>query len=441
MRPFLFTFSLTAVAAVAVLVLQHRGVNALREQASQKHASAATNPGANGEGRQRPLFPLRQEKSDASRTTMPVPDNASLQPARGMVRDLLSAQAAVDAMTPEQLKAFLSIVSAMDFHPGEMERLGKQLAAWSRLGRMDPAGALAFASSLGAKGGGGHMCVLHDWLIRDRAGALAWFHQQPTSETTARFVTMAGMVLGGSDPALLAQLQGSIDNPDLAAESLKDGIISQSLTDFPAALARLDEIKDTRHRAEVLRMMAQTNGSAYPREVLDMMLRFPAEPMESYYLTAPLASLARKNPADCMDWLAERSEAEVARLIGKDAPAQHSLLAPADALAAMDEAAFRVAAARLPEGRARSWILASRFAGQAKTDPGGALASLNDSQILQEDRAIAAREALAGAVRLGREAELEPWIATQPTRDQEGIRRTLEKYGEEMKASGAAPQR
>ena len=344
-------------------------------------------------------------------------------------------------MTPEQLKAFLSIVSAMDFHPGEMQRLGKQLAAWSRLGRMDPAGALAFASSLGAKGEAGHMCVLHDWLIRDRAGALAWFHQQPTSETTARFVTMAGMVLGGSDPALLAQLQGSIDNPDLAAESLKGGVMSQSLTDFPAALARLDEIKDLRHRSDVLQMMTQTNGLNYPKELLEALLRFPAEgPQESYYLAGPLGSLARKNPADFMDWLAQRSEAEVARLRGKDAPAQQSLLAPTDSLAAMDEAAFRTAAARMPEGSRRSWILASRLAGQARTDPGGALAALNDSQILQEDRAIAAREALAGAVRLGLEAELEPWIATQPPREREGIRRTLAKYREEVKASGTAPK-
>jgi hypothetical protein len=281
------------------------------------------------------------------------------------------------------------------------------------LGEIDPRAALALATQGKEEG---FFIVMHDWLIRDRAAAIAWFHEQPNSEVKSNFSVVAGMVLAASEPELLGQLTSSIDDPEWQRKSLTQSIIAQSITDADAAIARFGELTDSESRKAVLSGLLGIHGTTRPRELLEMALPAVMENPDLQHLTGQLLrNDFAANPAAALEWLDDRTPEEFAELRkGVDGVRIPSV-------GKLDEATVRASAARMENPTDREWLLANYHAGRAGREPLAALEALSSvSNAALREEGIT--HVLFGSVRDHREAEVEAWLTAQPADRQTALR-------------------
>jgi hypothetical protein len=76
----------------------------------------------------------------------------------------------------------------------------------------------------------------------------------------------------------------------------------------------------------------------------------------------------------------------------------------------------------------RDWLLASYHTGHAREDPLAALEALSTSVNDGKLRTAGITFILSGSVREGSEAALEPWIAGQPAKEQEALRKQIAEW-------------
>jgi hypothetical protein len=421
MRPFFTTLTLTATVAAVLWWHQRSVIAGLQANLAARSRISAT-PADEKPAAVKPKFKKHQPY-----VALKNPDGSPLITSRSAMRGAFEAAKYVRTLSREALEKLLT-----GEEPDDMgEFAGLNVAGWARLGEMDPRAALALALGTHKKamqsGAGGHNSsengfhiVLHDWLIRDRAAALKWFHDQPDSEEKATFLMVAGFVLSASDPELLGQLSGSIADPALQQKSLVQTLFAQSNTDLDAAIARLSELKDVSSREEVLHGLMILHGDTRPRQLMELALPLALEGTQpKYKLSQLLQSDFNKNPADALAWLTSRSTAEVNAL-----RAASNMPFNLTNIGSLDPAAVQAAVSKLEKSEDRDWIMANYHVGTVHTAPLAALQSVS-SVADPALRSEAISHVLARTVRNGSEAELEPWIVAQPEKDQAEIRNKL----------------
>ncbi len=415
MRPFLTTLTLTTIALALLWWQQRSAIAGLRQKLHAAHPPAAA-------PEQRPGNSLPKQ----SRHRLPEPrlrlaDGSPVATSHNIIRGALQVLDYLRGKSWSELEALI----ASDKQEFSAESAGLFFGVWSALGELDPRAALALAAQGHEEG---FSIVLHDWLIRDRAAALAWFHEQPDSEAKASFLGVAGMVLAGSNPEILLQLTSSIADPDIQRKSLTLGLISQGLTDLDTVITRFPELPDSASKSEVLQSLIMFHGQEHPQELLELALPLAMESPGPQQLLGSLAGqLAAKDPHAALQWLMDRPEPEFARL------RRDSAGLPMAHLGQLDTAAVKAAAKALPAAD-RDWVMANHYAGIPLPDPAAVLTEVSTMITDESLRAQTVQHLIGRSIRDGTGAQLEPWLATQPDQTRTALRQQISS----MKA-GASP--
>ena len=362
------------------------------------------------------------KKKPERKVVLRAPDGSPLITSRGALRGMLLAARHVRTLSPEALEALL-----LAEEPDDMgESGGLALAGWGRLGELDPRAALALAIK-NPKTEPAFYIVLHDWLIRDRGAAVEWFRTQPDSKEKANFMTVAGLVLASSDPGLLSELTGSIEDPALQRKSLSQSIIAQSITDADAALARLGELPEGEARDETLKTLINMHGSVKSRQLLELALPMALENGgELRELTSLLREDSRADPAGTLAWMAGRSPEEIA-VLRKNTPGLYSL----SALGSLEAPEFQKALQQFPDPADREWLNVSYHASRGSKEPLASLEALSTVPVTDASlRNEAIDVILSRGLRAGQEADFEPWLAARPEAEQAALRAKIAKWKE-----------
>ena len=407
MRPFLTTLTLTTIAMILLWWQQRSAIAGLRSQlhAAPPPAAAPERPGNS--------LP-KQKRHKLVEPRLRMADGSPVVTSHNLIRGTLQVTEYLRGKSWRELEALLS----SDKQEFSAESAGLSFGVWSALGELDPRAALALA----AKGHEeGFSIVLHDWLIRDRAAALAWFHEQPDSEAKASFLGVAGMVLAGSNPEIILHLTSSIADPDIQRKSLTLGLISQGLTDLDTVITRFPELPDSASKGEVLQSLIMFHGQEHPQELLELALPLAMESPGSQQMLGMLAGqLAAKDPHAALQWLTARPEPEFARLRGDSAGL------PMAPLGQLDTATVEAAARALPAAD-HDWIMANHYAGIPLPDPAAVLTEVSTAIADESLRGQTVQHIIGRTIRDGTEAQLEPWLATQPEQTRAALRQQIRK--------------
>lgn len=412
MRPFLTTLLIAAVAAAALWWQQRQTIASLGDELKAPPALIAAAP-----AKQSNAGPARPKKPEPANTLRHA-DGTPVITARSVFRGALQAADHVRGLGRAELEALISaddIVESAEF-------LGISLAAWGRLCELDPVAALKRAGALARteEDSSAFYIVMHDWLIRDRAAALKWFHAQPDTNAKAGFLGVAGMVLAGSDAELLAQLTGSIEDPDIHRKSLALSLSSLSLTDPATAIARFSELPDNESKREVLQSLMMTHGEKNPRQLLELALPLAMEPDgKQDNLGMLLGHFSIREPQASLEWFTSRTPEETARMV-------HDSPFSMPGLAKLETAAVLAAVKDRPQAE-RDWLLANHYAARPLDDAPALLNELANGIGDEKLSTIAMHQVVDRCVREGRESQLEPWIAAQPAAAQAALRAEVAK--------------
>jgi hypothetical protein len=127
-----------------------------------------------------------------------------------------------------------------------------------------------------------------------------------------------------------------------------------------------------------------------------------------------------KNPAEALQWLVGRPEAELA--------AMRTAGFAINNVGTLEFQTVQTALSHLEKQEDRDWLLASYHTGHSRKEPLAALEALSTSVNDSTLRAAGITFILSGSVREGSEAELEPWIAAQPAKEQEALRKQIAEW-------------
>ncbi len=416
MRPFLTTFILTAAFAAALWWQQRAAVADLRAQlaspaAAPVPASSPTTPATKSKPK------TRREDDSALRRA----DGSEVVTSRSMFRGMLEAMDYFRHLNRGEVEALL----AAGIEDGDDLTGSYTAMALARLAEFDPAAALKLAGALARtkNDSSAFSLIMHDWLIRDRAAALKWFHAQPDTNAKAGFMGVAGMVLAQSDPELLKQLSGSFADPDVHDDALEQSIMMQGLNDPRAALARLEELADDESRAELLYSLTMSGGDKIPREMLEAALPYARDnEMLRRSLAMLLGNMATADAKGALEWMRQRPAEDFALFSDPAAPV---LIHKFGDL----ETPYVVAAVKDLAPAQRDWLLASHYAGRPLDDPAALLTTTQSSVADRALREAAVRRILQRTARAGNQAALEPWLNALPADEQVAARRILSTSG------------
>jgi hypothetical protein len=412
MRPFLTSFILTVVVAAVLWYRQHATVADLRKQLASP--AAAVVPASSH------AVPAVKSKPESKRKEAPAlrrADGSEVVTSRSMFRGMLEAMDYFRHLSRSEVEALL----AAGIEDGD-DLLGSYTAmALARLAEYDPAAALKLAGALARTkdDSSAFSLIMHDWLIRDRAAALKWFHAQPDTNAKAGFMGVAGMVLAQSDPDLLKQLSGSFEDPDVHDDALQQSIMMQGLNDPRAALARLEELADDDSRAELLYSLTMSGGDKIPREMLEAALPYAKNnEMLRRSMAMLLGNMATTDAKGALEWMRQRPAQDFALFSDPAAPV---LIQKFGDL----ETPHVVAATRDLTPAQRDWLLASHYAGRPLVDPAALLTATQTSVSDHALRDAAVRRILQRTARAGNQATLEPWLNSLPGDEQATARKIL----------------
>ncbi len=413
MRPFLTTLTLFALIAAALWWQQQRAVASLRAELNTPAVSTAA-----AAGKEAAVSPAKQKPAMPLRSVLRRADGSAVVAARSMFRGTLEMADYIRGLSRAELEAL--IISGSSESGDEL--LDPSLFALARLAELDPLAAIKHAGALARtnEDSSAFYLIMHDWLIRDRAAALKWFHAQPDTNAKAGFIGVAGMVLAGSDAELLAQLTGSIEDPDIHRKSLALSLASLSLTDPAAAIARFSELPDNESKREVLLSLMMTHGDKNPRQLLELALPLAMEPDgKQDNLGILLTQFSTGEPQAALEWFTRRTPEETARMI-------HDASFCMSGLGKLETAAV-LAAVQNRSQADRDWLLANHYAARPLDDAPALLNEIRSSIGDQKLSTIAMHQVVDRCVRDGRESQLEPWIATQPAATQAALRAQVAK--------------
>lgn len=412
MRPFITTFAITVFIAAA-LWWQQRGAIASLRTALVTPAAAAVDqvkPAITPKPKQQKMLPVSGLRHA---------DGSEVVTARSMFRGALEMADYMRGLSRTELEALIK--SAVLESGNDM--MEPSLFALARLAEFDPLAALKHAGALARtkEDSSAFSLIMHDWLIRDRAAALKWFHAQPDTNAKAGFMGVAGMVLGQSDPELLKQLSGSIADPDLQEDALAQSIMSQGMSDPDAAMARLQELPNDDAREQLLRQLMMMHGDKKARELLELSLPLAAQRKGMQQQSAQLlGQMAAGDPRAALEWMGSRPEKDIALL--SEATVGMNLAS----LGKLDTATVLAAAKAFPPAQ-QDWLMANHYAGRPLDDPPALLHELTTGISDAKVRAEALQHVMDRCLRDGREAQLEPWIAAQPAAAQTALRAQVAK--------------
>lgn len=425
MRPFLTALTLSATVAAALWWHQRTVIAGLRSDLTARSRLTAAPT------EEKPAPVKRAPKKHDPKVVLRNPDGSPVITSRNAVRGALEAAKYIRSLSREALEKLL----AGEDPDNTSEGIGLALAGWGRLAELDPRAALALSSTTTMGEDLGFFIVLHDWLIRDRKAALQWFHDQPDSERKGSFLTVAGLVLSSSDPGLLSQLSDSISDPALQQKSLVTSLIAQSTTDPDAAIARLSELKDSSSREEVLQSLFGLHGTTRPRQLMEQALPLALEGTEpKHMLGMMLRNDVNKDPAGALAWLTSRSTAEINAL-----RTASSLPAGLHNFGTLDAATMQAAVAQLEKPEDRDWLMGNYYAGTARTAPLDALQAVSTKITDPALRTEGVSYVLSRSVRDGREAELEPFLTSQPEKEQAALRLQIATWKASIRSGGDHP--
>ena len=342
-------------------------------------------------------------------------DGSEVVTARSMFRGALEMAEYIRGLSRVELEAFIK--GAVPEFGGDL--LEPSLFALVRLAELDPLAAVKQAGALARteQDSSAFSLIMHDWLIRDRTAALKWFHAQPDTNAKAGFLGVAGMVLGQSDPELLKQLSGSIEDPDLQADGLQQSIMAQATTDPKAGLARLQELPDDESRVVLLNQLTMMHGDKMARELLEA-----AMPLASEHQRVNAASLlgqfAATDPKAALQWIAGRPEKDRELLSGLNSGLNLS------GLGKLDTADVLAATINLPPAQ-QDWLMWNHYSGRPLDDPAALMVEASEAIKDPANRQMAQTHLVNRTVRAGREAALEPWISTLPPEEQAKVRTAI----------------
>lgn len=419
MRPFFITFSLAAAVAAFLCWQQRDAIASLRRELTTATVPSAKTPAPTAAQTAKP-----KRKRDTA-TVLRRADGSVVVTSRSMFRGMLEAMDYFRHLSRAEVEALLNA----GIEDGDDLTGSYTAMALARLAEFDPAAALKRAGALARtqNDSSAFSLIMHDWLIRDRAAALKWFHAQPDTNAKAGFMGVAGMVLGASDPELLNQLSGNFEDPDIHADALKQSIMSQGLNDPRAALARLQELPDDDSRAELLFSLTMSGGDKIPREMLEASLPYAKDHAMLRASTAGLVSkMALEDPKAALHWLSQRTQQELELFSNSASPAF------IQNFGSLETAEVRAAAAPLPLAQ-RDWLLASHYAGRPFDDPAALLAEASAAVSGDAMRTLMQQRLLRRASREGHTAALEPWLNSLPSQEQAALRTALtEKQKEKL---------
>ena len=418
MRPFLTTLTVSALIAAALWWQQQRAIASLRKELPTpaiSTAAAGAKEAAISSAKKKPAMPPR--------TLLRRADGSVVAPSRSMFRGALEMAEYIRRLSRTELEALIKS-DGSEFGDDMLE---PSLFALARLGELDPAAAIKLAGMLARtkNDSSGFSLVMHDWLIRDRAAALKWFHAQPDTNAKAGFLGVAGMVLGQSDPELLKQLNGSIEDPDLQQDGLKQSMIALVMSDPQGALGRLHELPNDQSRTEMLLQMIAFHGEKMPGELLDAAMPLTGEnettenKMLRGYSATLLSQLAATDPKAALAWITSRTQSEI------DVFKNGSLKSPGlIGIGKLDTAEVLAAAKNLPAAQ-QDWLIANHYSGRPMDDAPALMAEAAEAIKDPANLKLAQNHLLLRAATKGQEAALEPWIATLPAKEQAEARAVI----------------
>jgi hypothetical protein len=416
MRPFLTSFILSAAVAAVLWWQQRAAVADLREQLASP-AAAPVRVSSSAEPAAKSKSKTKREETSALRRA----DGSEVVTSRSIFRGMLEAMDYFRHLSRGEVEALL----AAGIEDGDDVTGSWTAMALARLAEFDPAAALKLAGALARTNddSSAFSLIMHDWLIRDRAAALKWFHAQPDTNAKAGFMGVAGMVLAQSDPDLLKQLSGSFQDPDVHDDALQQSIMMQGLNDPRAALARLEELADDDSRAELLYSLTMSGGDKIPREMLEAALPYARDnEMLRRSMAMLLGNMATADAQGALEWMRQRPAEDFALFSDPAAPV---LIQKFGDL----ETPHVVAAVKDLAPAQRDWLLASHYAGRPLDDPAALLTTTQTSVADRALREAAVRRILQRTARAGNQAALEPWLNALPGDEQAAARRILSTSG------------
>ncbi len=405
MRPFIATFALTALTATMLWLQERSVVASLRASLSGRFTNSVA--------QEKPAVPTPVKSEEPSTATLQSANGSGVVTARSLFRAALESAAHIRSLGISELK---TLIESGKQSYGFIQDT-QTMMAYLRLAELDVTAALALC-----EGDEGRFVILSDWLLRDRTAALRWFYQNPDAKMKSEFIMSAGMILGSSEPALIAQLRGSLTDLKTQEDAQMLSIVSQSITDTDGAFARLSEQEDDQTRAQAITDLFPLHGTTKSKELLDLAMPMASKREDmKFWAREALNQFTLNDPKAALEWIVHKPTSELALITtGSD-------LLMAIGLGKLDTTAV-LAAGKNMDPPQRDWLMTNHYAGRPLEDPYALLTEATEAIEDPRHLQMAVNHLFHRAIDEKREKELAAWIDAQPADKQAAFREKIANF-------------
>jgi hypothetical protein len=285
------------------------------------------------------------------------------------------------------------------------------MSAYARLAELDPAAAMERAmKNRGELRDIAMFATLNEWLATDRKGAVAWFTASKDEESKRKFLTFAAVGMGGSDPQLITELTGGIQDPDARSKALAESLGALAFSDPDAALKKLNEIEDPEEREKAGEKVYQGFLMRYPDKALAYALEQPPGNKARDNIRQSLVQWGEQDPGAALKWMASQSKDVQKELFDSPDPG------PGWAFGKATPEQINDAALKLGDQTQRDKLRAAYANSQAWNDPKAGLEQLSTIKDPELQKATATSIGSAAA-RTGRTNDMKLWLETAQPND------------------------
>lgn len=329
---------------------------------------------------------------------------ASLRPTRNGMRSLFERAKHIMDLDQEHVLKLLAELEANGRIRSPLAGVNL-MAAYARLAELDPAGAMQRALAQKSEGREIMMAtVMNEWLARDRKGALAWFAKSEDMETKKKYLTIASIANGGSDPELINELGAALNDPEARSKAMLDSLGALAFSDPDAALKKLAEIEDPDEREKAGERVYEGFLMRYPQKALDYaMAQAPGDKARENARNS-LVRWGEQDAAGALKWLTSQSKETQKELFDTDTKG------PGWGFGKASVEEIGVAARQLGDQSQQDKLYAAWANSQSWTKPSEGLKNLNQIKDPELQKATAASIGMAAA-QSGQVGDMSAWVA------------------------------
>jgi hypothetical protein len=400
--PFGITFTAGLAAAAGLYFWKGHRMAALQDAARPSavgRASTDSEAARKPAGVKKPVGP-EQAKLDAA-----------MRPTRNGIRSLFERSAKILDMDEEQVSKLLAELEATGRIRSPLAGISL-MAAYARLAELNPAAAMDRATKLerGELRGIAMFATMNEWLVKDRKGAVAWFASSGDEEEKKQYLTMAAFSMGGSDPDLITELTGAINDPEAKKKALLDSLGALAFSDPDAAIKKLDEIEDPDERSEAEERVYQGFLMRYPEKALDFAMAKPPGDKAREAARQSLVQWGEQDPGAALKWLTSQNKDVQKELF--DMPGS----GPGWGFGKATPEQIGDAARQLGDQTQKDKLYAAYANAQGMSNPTTGLSQLSNIKDAELQKSTAASLGMAAA-RSGKVNDMTTWLETVPPND------------------------